>query len=186
MLGELFAVIGGQCVHAGRKRLQQEDHGVRHGLRSLEWNVGNRRVARRALVHRNERLLLSGADDQVSLPVTKSRTLGHDVGAQINRDLVGNGAASLASPVSFFAGLLTAQGPMQCATGRLVSADAPVDALMVDAGLSIDFEVATDLLWAPGFSKLDATTAHVLAATRGPFLQALMRPCENSCACLGR
>lgn len=155
MLGEPFAVIGGQCVHAGRKRLQQEDHGVRHGLRRLEWNLGNQRVARRALVHRNERLLLSGADDQVSLPVTKSRTLGHDVGAQINRDLVGNGAASLASPVSFFAGLLTAQGPVQFATGRLVSVGAPVDALMADAGLSIDFEVATDLLRAPGFSKFD-------------------------------
>jgi hypothetical protein len=36
---------------------------------------------------------------------------------------------------------------VQHATGRLVGVDAPVEALMADAGMSIDFEVATDLLW---------------------------------------
>lgn len=98
MLGELLAVVGRQRVNAGSKRRQQRDHGIRDRLCGLERYMGNQRVARRALVNRDECLFLPGTDDQVRLPVAEAGTLGHNGGAQIDGHLVGNRAASGATP----------------------------------------------------------------------------------------
>ena len=50
VLGELSAVVSRQRMDTGRERRQQGNHGVRDGLRGLERDVGEQRVARRALV----------------------------------------------------------------------------------------------------------------------------------------
>ena len=92
MLGKFLSVVGRQrmwrpraiCANAGSKRRRQGDHGIRDRLSGLERHVGNQRVARRALVNRDECLFLSSTDDQVRLPVAKAGTLGHDGGAQID------------------------------------------------------------------------------------------------------
>ena len=45
MLGKLLAVVGRQCVNTGCERRQQGDHGVRNGLRGLEWHMRDQGVA---------------------------------------------------------------------------------------------------------------------------------------------
>jgi hypothetical protein len=50
-------------------------------------------VAGRAPVHRDQSLLVSGADDQVGLSVAEAATLGYYSRVQIDGDLVGNGTA---------------------------------------------------------------------------------------------
>ena len=153
MLGELFAVIGGQCVNAGCKRSEHSDHGVRHSLRCFVGDMGDQGVPRGALVHGHQGMLMGGTNHQVSLPVTKTPTLAHYAGAQVDRHLVGYGAAAFAPTVAFLADLLTTQSSMQRTAGRLVGVNAPVDAFMADTRLAIDLEVATDLLGTPGLSK---------------------------------
>jgi len=133
VLGKLLAVVGCQGMDVVSKRRQQGNHGIRNCLCGLERNVGDQRIARRALVNRNERLFLTGADDKVRLPVAEASTLGHDGRTQINRHLVGNRAASLAPAIAFPAGLLATQCTMQRATGALVGVDMLVDALVADS-----------------------------------------------------
>ena len=152
-----------------RKRRQQGNHGVRHGLSRLRRNVSDEAIAGCALVEGDQCLLMSCADHGVSLPVAKAGTCIHDGRALLDRHLIGNGASPLTGAISFLPGLLATQGSMQGATPSLVGIDALVDRLVADAGLPIGFEVAGDLFRAPG-----------------PFSQARMRACENSCACLGR
>jgi hypothetical protein len=50
----------------------------------------NQAAARDAFIDRHQCLLLPGPNDQVSLPVTKTITLGHDIWAHINADLMGD------------------------------------------------------------------------------------------------
>ena len=142
-------------------------------MSSLERNMGDQRVARRALVNRNERLFLAGADNKVRLPVAKASTLGHDGGAQIDGDLVGNRTASLASAVTLFADLLAAQGVMQCTASTLVGVDALVDAFVANGGFPIRLEVTRDLLRAPGLDKLGINHVPGLAGNAGAVLASL-------------
>jgi hypothetical protein len=44
VLGELLAIVGRQGLDAGRKRLEQTDHGFRDGLCGLERHVGDQAV----------------------------------------------------------------------------------------------------------------------------------------------
>ena len=155
MLGKLLAVVSRQRVNTGGKRRQQGDHGVRNSLRCLERNMSNQGVAGCAFVDRDQCLLLSGADDQIRLPIAEAATLGHDGRAQIDGDLIGDGAASLTDAITLSPDLLAAQGAVQRATGSLVGVDALVDAFVADGGLSIGSEVPGDLLRAPGLAKLD-------------------------------
>ena len=55
-------------------------------------------------------MLVPGTDDQISLPVTKTDSLAHDAGARVDADLIGDGAASLATPIALLANFLAAQG----------------------------------------------------------------------------
>ena len=112
VLGEFSAVVSRQRMHAGRERRQQGNHGVRDRLRGLEWNVGKQRIARRTLVHRDEGLLLSGAEDQVRFPVTEALAATDDGWAFVDRDLVGNRATSVTTAITLLAELLATQGMM--------------------------------------------------------------------------
>lgn len=112
MLGELLAVIGRQRVNAGGKRREQRDHGIGDRLCGLERHMGDQRVTGLAFVERDERLMLTGADDQITLPVIEVFA-ADDCRALLDRHMVSDGAASLATPIALPEYLLTAQGPMQ-------------------------------------------------------------------------
>lgn len=98
---KLLPIAGRQRVNASRKRRQQRYHGIQDRLCGLERNMGDQRVARRALVNRDEGLFLTGADDQVRLPVAKALAAVDDGWALFNRDLVGNRATPFAPSVRF-------------------------------------------------------------------------------------
>ena len=155
VLGELLAVVGRQRVDTGCKRRQQRDDGFRNPVRCLERDVGDQRVTRRALVDRDQSLLVSGADHQIGLPVTEAATFGHDGRTQIDGDLVGDGAAPLTTAITFPPGLLAAQGAVQRTAGALVGIDSLVDAFVADGGLSIGFEIPGDLFRTPRLAKFD-------------------------------
>jgi hypothetical protein len=106
-------------------------------------------VAGCAFVDRDESLLLSSVDNQIGLPVAEATALGHDGRAQIDGDLVGEGAASLTVAITLPPGLLAAQSAVPRAAGALVGVDSLVDAFVADGSLSIDFEVAGALLRTP-------------------------------------
>ena len=89
----------------------------------------NQAVARDAFIDRHQRLFLCGSNDQVSLPVTKTTTLGYDRWAFINADLIGDGASSCVPPL------------------RLL--DALVNTLVAYTGLFVDQQIAADLLRTP-------------------------------------
>jgi hypothetical protein len=144
MLGELFAVVGRYRVNTGRKRRQQRDHGVGDRLRRLERHVGNQRIARSAFIQCNERLLLTCANHQITLPVAEAAPLSHNDGTQIDGHLVGNRAAPFASAVALPARLLAAQSAMQGAAGTLVGIATPIDGLVADGGLFVGFEVSNE------------------------------------------
>lgn len=175
VLGELSAVVCRQRMDASRKRRQQGNQGVRDGLRGLERDVGEQRVARRTLVHCDEGLLLSGANDQVRLPVTETLAATDDRWTFVDRDLVGNRAASITTSIALLAELLAAQGTVQGATGAFVRVDTLVDGFVADGGLPVGLEVARDLLWTPGLGKLGLDQDHVSAQMRGPFSHASSR-----------
>src|ERR1019366_9987323 len=99
------------------------DHGIGDGLGGLERHMRNQGVTGLAFVERDERLLLTGADDQIAFPVAEAFAAIDDGRALLDRHLVGDGAASFTSPVTFFARLLAAQGVMQGAAGMLVGID---------------------------------------------------------------
>jgi hypothetical protein len=66
MLGELLAVVGRQRAHAGRKRRQQRDHHIGDRLGGLARHMGDQGVTGLTLAECDERLLLTGADDQIT------------------------------------------------------------------------------------------------------------------------
>ena len=170
VLGELSAVVSRQRMDTGRKRRQQRNHGVRDGLRGLARDVGEQRVARRTLVHRDESLLLSGANDQVRLPIAKAVAVADDSWAFVDRDLVWNRAASITPSITLFAELLATQGMMQGATGALVGVDTLVDGLVADCGLPVGLEEARDLLRAPGLAKFGFNNGPCLGGNTGAVL----------------
>ena len=80
----------------------------------------NQQVARGAFIDRHQCLFLSRLNDQLSLPVTNTTTLGHDIWAHINADLIGDGASSCVPRMTLLACFLAAQGEMQRAPFALV------------------------------------------------------------------
>ncbi len=112
MLGELLPIVGRERVNAGCKRRRQGEHGIGDGLGGLERHMGNQGVTGLALIERDERLLLTGADDQITFPVSEAFAAINDERPLLDRNLVGDGAASFTSPVTLFARLLAAQGVM--------------------------------------------------------------------------
>lgn len=153
VLGKFPAVVRRQRMNAGRKGRQQGNHAARDCLPCLEPDVGNQRVARNALVDRDECLLLSGADDQIRFPVTEARAVADDGRTFVNRDLVGNCPPSVTAPIPLLPGLLAAQGEVQGAASSLVGVYALVDGFVADSGLPVDLEVTGDLFRTPGLGK---------------------------------
>ena len=86
--------------------------------------MGDQAVTGLAFVERDERLLLTGADDQIALPVAEASAAVDDGRTLLDRDLVGDGAASLAPAVALPAYLLTAQGAVQGAAVSFIRVDA--------------------------------------------------------------
>ena len=101
--------------------MQREALSMSDRLRGLERNVGKQRIARRTLVHRDEGLFLSGADDQVRFPVTEALAATDDGWAFVDRDLVGNRATSVTTAITLLADFLTAQGAMDMAYSKAES-----------------------------------------------------------------
>ena len=132
VLCELPAVVGRQGMNAFSERRQQRDHRIRDCLRRLERHMSYQCVAGLAFVERDQSLLLAGADDQVGLPVTETLKRIHDSRTQINRYLVGDGAAPFATPVTFSSCFLAAQSTVEGAALALVCVDAVVDTLVAD------------------------------------------------------
>lgn len=153
VLGKFLAVIRHQRMHAIRKRRQQREDCIGNVLRGFRRNVGDQCVAGSAFIDRHQGLLMSGNDDQISLPVTEALAAIGDVRTQVDRGLIGNGAASRSPSVALSARLLAAQSAMQGSAHPLVSVDALVDAFVTDAGLVVGPEIARDLLGTPGFGK---------------------------------
>jgi len=116
VLRKLLSVVGRQRMHPVRKRRQQGDDGIGNGLGSFTLYLANQCIARFALVERNQRLLLAGADDQVAFPIAKTQARVDDGGTLLDGNLVGNSSASLAATVALLSQLLTAQVCMQGAT----------------------------------------------------------------------
>ena len=85
--------------------------------------MGNQRIARRALIERDQCLLLTRADHQIAFPVAKAAPFSHDSWAQIDGHLIGDRTASFATAITFAAHLLAAQRAMQRAPGALVGID---------------------------------------------------------------
>jgi len=100
VLRELFPIVACESVNAGCKWRKQGDHGVRDGLCGLEWDMGDQRKARGALVDGNERLFLTDADGQVDLPVTEAFAVVDNRRSQLDLVLVGDSAASLMPPIA--------------------------------------------------------------------------------------
>lgn len=71
MLCELFAVAGRQRVNTGGIWRQQGNHGIRYCLRGLARHVSDQRVTGFTLVDRDERLMMTRANDQIGLPVAE-------------------------------------------------------------------------------------------------------------------
>lgn len=157
VLGELLAIVGRQRMNAAGERCQQGDRHIGDGLSGLERHVGDQGIAGFALIERHERLLLVGADDQISFQIAEAFAAIDDSRALLDRHLVGDAAASYTPAITLFAGLLATQGAMQGAraAGRIVGVDALVDGFATDAGLSVGLEVAGDLFRTPQLSKLD-------------------------------
>lgn len=182
VLGKFSAVVSRQRMHAGRKGRQQGNHGIRDSLCGLERDVGEQRIARHTLVHRDKGLLLSGTDDQVCLPVAKALAAIDDDWAFIDRDLVGYRATSVTTAITLLAELLATQGTIQNAAGTLVGVDPLVDGFMADGGLSVGLEVTRDLLRTPGLAKFDVDNRPCLGGnTGGIFTRQQSRLIERMC-----
>ena len=81
MVGELLAVVGRQRMNATPERRQQRDHRVGHVLCGLRRNVGDQGIAGSAFIDRHECLLMTGADDQICLPVAEPLAAVGNIGA---------------------------------------------------------------------------------------------------------
>ena len=78
------------------------------------------RIAGRALVERDECLMLTGSDDQIALPVAKALALIDEGRTFVDGDLVRDGASALlATPIAFPPGFLAKQGEVQGAPAAL-------------------------------------------------------------------
>ena len=78
MLSELLAVVGRQRVNAGGIGRQQRNHDIRYRLRGLLRHVPDQRVTGLSLVDRDERLLMTRANDQIGLPVAEPFARSHE------------------------------------------------------------------------------------------------------------
>ena len=155
MLSELLSIVGRERMNVGCKRRQQRDHGIGDRLRRLERHMGDQRIARRAFIECDQRVLLPSADNQIALPITEAGPLGDDRRAQVDGYLVGNRAAPLASAIAFSSDLLAAQGAVQGTARTLVDIDTLIDGLVADGRLSLNFEVTSNLFRTPGLGQLD-------------------------------
>ena len=136
--GELLAAVGRQRVNMGDKRLQQREDGFRNRVCGFEREMRDQRVVGRALVHRDQSLLVSGTDHPIGIPVAEAAPLGHDHWAQIDGNRRGGMAPRRSRPPSRLPpGLLAAQGAVPRATGALVGIDLRVEAFVADGGLFI-------------------------------------------------
>lgn len=109
MLSEFFAVVCRQrmwrpraiCVNTGGRWRQQGNHGIRYCLRGLARHVSDQRVTGLSLVDRDERLLMTRADDQISLPIAEPFACSNNGWALLDGYLVGEGAAPFATAIAF-------------------------------------------------------------------------------------
>ncbi len=115
--------------------------------------MGDQAVTGLAFVERDERLFLAGADDQITLPVTEASAAVDDCRTLLDRHLVGEVAASLATPIALPTYLLTAQGAVQRAAIALVGVDVLVDGLVARRGQAALLESTADLLRAPQLAE---------------------------------
>ena len=152
----MFSLAPRSWRHRGarrRSRRQQREDRIGNVLRGFRRSVGDQRVAGSAFIDRHQGLLMPGADHQISLPVTEALAAVGDVRTQIDRDLIGNGAASLSPAVALSARLLATQSTVQGSAHSLVSVDALVDAFVTDAGLVVGPEITGYLLGTPGLGE---------------------------------
>jgi hypothetical protein len=120
--------------------------------------------------------LLSGADDQIGLPVSEALERIDDGRPLLDRYLVGDAAASLATPIALPARLLTAQGAVQGATVAFISVDTPVDGLVARRGQAARLESAADLLRAPQLTEPLFDQSPSLLSNARAVLMGLLRP----------
>lgn len=173
VLGELFAVVGGQRMDASGKGLEQADHGIGDDIGSLGRNVGDQGVTGFSFIERDQGLLVAGTDDQIGFPIAEPLAAIDDGRALLDRDLVGDSAPPVAAAIAFATQLLTAQDAMQRPAGTLVGVDTLVDGFVADAGLSTGLEVAANLPGTPQFSQLrpgkhPSVGTNAAAALTGP------------------
>src|ERR1035437_5232151 len=154
MLGELLAVVGGQSMNQPCKGLEFCEDGPAHDRSLFTGHALDQRIAAFALVDGDQRLRMTRADDQISLPIAIPLSAVHDGRTLIDRDRVGDGAASLAHAAPFAPLLVNPQRQMERSAGALVLVDALIDGLWRDARQLLSALMAGDLLWTPGLGQL--------------------------------
>ena len=153
MLGELLAVVGGQSMNQPCKGLEFCEDGPAHDRSLFTGHALDQRISAFALVDGDQRLRMTRADDQISLPIAIPLSAVHDGRTLIDRDLVGDGAASLAHAAPFAPLLVDAQRQVERPTRAFVLIDALIDGLVRDARQLLSALMAGDLLWTPGLGQ---------------------------------
>ena len=92
---------------------------------------------------------MTGTNDGISLPITKSAFASHNLRTLFNAGSIGNLTPSKVPVITLTLLLLTAEMAMQSATTPFVRIDVQIDAFMADSGLFGEFQIAGDLLWTP-------------------------------------